>query len=202
MLLQITSGQTLIAKVSDFGTVRVNIEQDRDVIRTSERTHASTQQVCGTGPYISPEYEKRGHVSPRTDSFALGECGVGFSKRIALHAYCLSHACTPTQGIVIIELITGLHPVVVRELVDESFFEELPDVIKQHYDGNAAMPALSAAQVESPQFFQKCVWPDSALQQLSVIAAKCCRLQTKVRSTIAEVLPALEELGNAGAAVQ
>ena len=102
----------------------------------------------------------------------------------------------------IIELITGLHPVVVRELVDESFFEELPDVIKQHYDGSAPMPALSAAQVESPQFFQKCMWPDSALQQLSVIAAKCCRLQTKVRSTIAEVLPALEELGNAGAAVQ
>ena len=102
----------------------------------------------------------------------------------------------------IIELITGLHPVVVRELVDESFFEELPDVIKQHYDGNAPMPALSAAEVESPQFFQKCTWPDSALQQLSVIAAKCTRQQTKGRSTIAEVLPALEELGSIGATAQ
>ena len=68
--------------------------------------------------------------------------------------------------------------------MDESFFEELPSVLKQHYDGNSAMPVLSAAQVESPQFFQKCTWPDTPLQQLNVIAAKCCRLQTKVRSTI------------------
>ena len=68
-------GQALVAKVSDFGTVRINTEQDKAVMRTSQRTHASTGQVCGTGPYMPPEYEKRGQVSPRTDSFAFGECG-------------------------------------------------------------------------------------------------------------------------------
>ena len=34
-------------------TVRVNTEQQDGVLRTSQRTHASTRQVCGTHPYVS-----------------------------------------------------------------------------------------------------------------------------------------------------
>ena len=34
-------------------TVRVNTEQQEGVLRTSQRTHASTRQVCGTHPYVS-----------------------------------------------------------------------------------------------------------------------------------------------------
>ena len=48
------SAKTLMAKVSDFGTTRVNREQDESLLRTSKRTHASTRQVCGTGPYMPP----------------------------------------------------------------------------------------------------------------------------------------------------
>ena len=40
-----------MAKISDFGTVRVNREQDINVLRTSKKTHASTGQVCGTGTW-------------------------------------------------------------------------------------------------------------------------------------------------------
>ena len=40
----------LIAKLSDFGTVRVNREQDDAVLQTSARTHGSTAQICGTKP--------------------------------------------------------------------------------------------------------------------------------------------------------
>ena len=42
------------AKVSDFGTVRVNTELDGKVLRTSERTHVSTERVSGTRPFMSP----------------------------------------------------------------------------------------------------------------------------------------------------
>ena len=44
-------------------------------------------------------------VSARTDSFAF--------------------------GVVTIELMTGLHPILVREIIDENLFEELPDKIIQ-----------------------------------------------------------------------
>jgi serine/threonine protein kinase len=134
-------GQTILAKVSDFGTVRVNTEQEQSDMRTNEPTHASTRQVCGTGPYMPPEYEKRGHVSERTDSFAF--------------------------GIVIIELLTGLHPVIVREIVDESLFEELPALVQQYHDGKSPVLAVSAAAVKSPHVAPKCRWPIGPLKQLA-----------------------------------
>ena len=40
---------TVIAKVSDFGTARVNKEQKEGVLRTSIKTHATTKWMCGTG---------------------------------------------------------------------------------------------------------------------------------------------------------
>ena len=60
------------AKVSDFGTVRVNTEMDGKVLRTSERTHVSTERVSGTRPFMPPEYRERGQVSALTDAFAFG----------------------------------------------------------------------------------------------------------------------------------
>jgi serine/threonine protein kinase len=66
-------------------------------------------QVCGTGPYMPPEYVNRGEVSARTDAFAF--------------------------GIMAIELLTGLHPAMARELVGSNLFEELPQVIQRHHDG-------------------------------------------------------------------
>jgi hypothetical protein len=44
---------TIMAQVSDFGTSRVNTEQQAGILRTHELTHASTHQVCGTNVYVS-----------------------------------------------------------------------------------------------------------------------------------------------------
>ena len=53
VLLQLTE-RGLMAKVSDFGTVRVNKETQALTMATSVKTHASTKQICGTGPYMPP----------------------------------------------------------------------------------------------------------------------------------------------------
>ena len=44
-----TTERGLVAKISDFGIVRVNTEQQEGVLRTSERTHGTTLRICGTG---------------------------------------------------------------------------------------------------------------------------------------------------------
>ena len=64
-----------IAKVADFGTAREDGDKYRDDdgnYRTSAKTHASTKQIVGTSPYMPPEYVRDGHVSEKTDAFALG----------------------------------------------------------------------------------------------------------------------------------
>ena len=94
-----------------------------------------------------------------------------------------------------IELITGLHPVVAREVVDESLYEELPQFIEQYYNGEAALPHASAAAVKVAQTALKCAWPAGPLREMSTLAAKCVRLQVRLRCTIADILPELEKLG-------
>jgi hypothetical protein len=103
-----------------------------------------------------------------------------------------------------IELLTGLDPVAVRELIDESLFEELPEMIRQHHDAKVEPEdESSAGAVEEGNQEKtrkkkpptpKCTWPDAPLQQLSTMAAKCVRKEAKRRVTIADVLPELEEL--------
>jgi hypothetical protein len=83
---------------------------------------------------------------------------------------------------------------VVREIVDESFFDELPALIQQYHDGKATVPTVSAAVMKSATHVPKCTWPKALLQQFCVVAAKCTRHQSKGRATIAEVLPELEQL--------
>ena len=60
------------AKLADFGTVRAWKRED-ERLRTTVKTHASTENVVGTSPYMPAEYRDRGHVSERTDAFAMGE---------------------------------------------------------------------------------------------------------------------------------
>ena len=79
-------------------------------------------------PSLSPaEYHSRGHVSARTDSFAY--------------------------GIMTLELLTGLHPIVARDLVDDSLFEDLPTRIQQHHDGTAELPAVSMSMAGGKSAF-------------------------------------------------
>ena len=100
------------------------------------------------------EYEKRGQVSHLTDSFAF--------------------------GIVIVELLTSLHPVVVREICDDSLFEELPTRIKQHHDGSIEVPASSAAAVAdlNARPVIKCTWP---AEPLAGGLARCDSINTNPR---------------------
>jgi serine/threonine protein kinase len=121
-------------------------------------------QVCGTGPYMPPEYVNRGEVSARTDAFAF--------------------------GIMAIELLTGLHPAMARELVDNNLFEELPLKIQEHHDGKPHELAV----VRGSKPARKCKWPAAPLKQMSVVAAKCVRPQPRHRTTIADVLPELESI--------
>ena len=132
--------------------------------RTPTMTHARTMQVCGTGPYMPPEYVNRGEVSARTDAFAF--------------------------GIMAIELLTGLHPVMVRELVDSNLFEELPQMIQKLHDGKPH----DLAVVRGSKPVRTCKWPAAPLKRMSVVAAKCVWLQPRLRTTIADVLPELESI--------
>jgi serine/threonine protein kinase len=62
-----------VAKIADFGTVRAD---DRHKMREHQQgtpiTHAVTRAVVGTAPYMPPEYTNSGHVSEKTDAFAMG----------------------------------------------------------------------------------------------------------------------------------
>ena len=107
-------------------------------------------------------------MSPRTDAFAY--------------------------GVVAIELLTGLHPLLAREIIDESYGdEELTTAIRQHHDGTAAPP--TTATLQGLPSSCKCKWPAEPLGQMALIATKCARLQAKRRVVIREVLPELEDLG-------
>lgn len=84
-------------KVADFGTVRADnrakVNDSMETCAANLMTHAQTNMVIGTGPYMPTEYFTKGHVSEKTDSFAF--------------------------GIVLIELLTCAHPQVARDLADE-----------------------------------------------------------------------------------
>jgi serine/threonine protein kinase len=55
-------------------------------------THALTGVVVGTKGYMPPEYEKSGHVSEKTDSFAFGVVLVELlTGKVALEAAALYH---------------------------------------------------------------------------------------------------------------
>jgi serine/threonine protein kinase len=61
------------AKLADFGTVRAHEVQMKAGLATEGvdlkmrgKTHATTQRVVGTGPYMPPEYTAYGHVSAKT----------------------------------------------------------------------------------------------------------------------------------------
>ena len=115
---------------------------------------------------MPPEYQARGQVSARTDSFAF--------------------------GMIAIELLTGLHPLVVRELIDENESECLAGLIEQHHDGEAAAPE-GVAGLDTPSS-AKCEWPRALLGEMCLLASRCARKEGRLRATIAEVLPELERL--------
>ena len=116
----------------------------------------------------SAEYSARGEVSARTDAFSF--------------------------GILAIELLTALHPIAVREIVDDSLFKETPSVIQQHHDGTAPPPAVCAGMIRHAKPALKCQWPPGPLQRASEVAAALVRTPAKLRSEIIDILPDLEGL--------
>jgi hypothetical protein len=121
---------------------------------------------------VRSEYFARGQVSTRTDAFAY--------------------------GIIMVELLTGLDPVSARELVDDSLFEELPEMIRERHDrqgGSADVSGAGAgAGAAAKALVRKCAWPAEHLKALSLIAAKAVRAQPKRRATLVELLPEVEAL--------
>jgi serine/threonine protein kinase len=91
-------GGVLVAKVADFGTARFVPK-----LREDGATHHSTQTVVGTGPYMPLEYLQMGHVSEKTDAYAL--------------------------GVVLCELLTGEPPANydTGEMLSSSMYEPLED---------------------------------------------------------------------------
>ena len=51
-------------QLADFGTVR----QEKQLL---EETHQSTRMLVGTRAYMAPEYMQQGHISVKSDAFAL-----------------------------------------------------------------------------------------------------------------------------------
>jgi serine/threonine protein kinase len=65
-----------VAKVADFGIARTDDRNSHADLKHTEgyraKTHSVTKRVFGTGPYMPQEYMHMGHVSEKTDAFALG----------------------------------------------------------------------------------------------------------------------------------
>jgi serine/threonine protein kinase len=72
-------------KVADFGTVRADVREKKTASSVlcadsvgerggtvDMKEHASTQMIIGTPAYMPNEYVTLGHVSEKTDAFALG----------------------------------------------------------------------------------------------------------------------------------
>ena len=117
------------------------------------------------------EYKERGQVSARTDAFAV--------------------------GILAIELLTSFDPYAAREIADESSQDELAFVVRQHHDKDPDAVPLSANSREMAEGILPvlpCEWPARELEGFGDVAARCVCHQAKHRATVADVLPALEEL--------
>jgi serine/threonine protein kinase len=78
VLLTTTASEdmTLVTKVSDFGTVREDLRsRDQSSLPTATdncKSHATTDNIIGTRPYMPVEYILQGHVSEKTDTFSFG----------------------------------------------------------------------------------------------------------------------------------
>ena len=92
-----------------------------------------------------------------------------------------------------IELLTGLHPVDVREMIDDTLFEDMKALVCQHHDSE---PEPMDENEEGPPPARKCKWPFEELQALAIVAARCSRPQVSLRTTVAEVGPELDQLIN------
>jgi serine/threonine protein kinase len=142
-------------KVADFGTVRAD-ERNGGTTHTSgyEQTHGLTKMAVGTTPYMPTEYANLGHISAKTDAFAF--------------------------GILVIELLTNLHPRSARELAD-------------------SYTDLKARTNRLREIAKECKWvnTEGARTIVCEIAAQCTA-GSATRKTPADVLAALEGVYNNG----
>ena len=103
-------------------------------------------------------------------------------------------------GILAIELLASFDPYAAREIADESSRDELAFVIRQHHDDDPEAVPLSANSAELAEGIPpvlRCKWPGDYLEGVGDVAARCVCHQAKKRATVADVLPALEELAAA-----
>jgi serine/threonine protein kinase len=143
----------LVAKVADFGAARA-------APALLSATHHSTRNVVGTTPYMPVEYMGQGHVSERTDAFAL--------------------------GVVLLELLTGKPPA--NRSSNEFLYFEMIDVVAdpgqhlaQHLAPDMEWPAeVRERAVALACVAQKCLEPmaqrrstvHDVLPQLDAVAGR------------------------------
>jgi serine/threonine protein kinase len=130
----------------------------------------------GTRP---PEYFGRGHVSEKTDAFAL--------------------------GIIMIELLCGSSPdqtqstaMCAREWVDEQYSpaEFLQILRSQRQQAEEAYP-LGKKKANGRQG-HSCEWPEAAFEELSVLALECTQPAPRRRITVCDALPKLQVIATRG----
>ena len=111
-------------------------------------------------------------------------------------------------GIMVIELLTGLHPVTARELADDCTPDELPELIQRYHDADGDTVQRTVvrdlkdmrrevqreAQKPSHKTRPKCKWPRPVLDELSAIAAQLVRSQARRRAFVSDIVPDLEDL--------
>eukprot|EP00935_MAST-01C_sp_MAST-1C-sp1_P002794 g2794.t1 len=167
-----------VAKVSDFGTVRED-DRNRDAtMRTSAKTHASTKQIVGTSPYMPNEYTLNGHISEKTDAFALG---IVIIELLISEAY--DHENDPGVA-------AHTFCVEARALVNDSDgSKDLAVAIKAKYKHAAA--GGGGTRTVGTTGWRSSSRAKQAAKAMTDIAVKCVKGANK-RSTPAELLPELE----------
>eukprot|EP00937_MAST-01D_sp_MAST-1D-sp2_P000267 g267.t1 len=167
ILLAQGTGGTTRAKIADFGTARLyDPRRRRDrVMRgwpggmtgtATAPTHASTAHVIGSYGYMPVEYCMQGHVSVKTDAFAL--------------------------GVVLLELLTGRPPLLPggEEMLAEELAEDLagpePPRVRMHLDPKAGTWRDERSAVALAALAERCLRSVSARCTAAEIRPKLDRL--------------------------
>jgi serine/threonine protein kinase len=126
-----------------------------------------------------PEYFGRGHVSEKTDAFAL--------------------------GIIMIELLCGSSPdqtqstaMCAREWVDEQYSPvEFLTILKTQRQ-KAEEAFAPGKEKASQRQGHSCEWPEAAFEELSALALECTQPAPRRRLTVRDALPTLEVIATRG----
>jgi serine/threonine protein kinase len=161
----------LVAKIADFGAVRI-----APSLLVTNVSHFTAREVIGTKPYQAPEYAISGHVSEKTDTFAL--------------------------GVVLLELLTGRAPVdeaneflyVAMDAMLEEPEQLLPGLLDAQLAPTREKKKAKKAKKSQGQHPPPQQWPLPKALALAGVAKRCVALSARKRCTVNDVLVELDVL--------